>query len=345
MDDSLTAPAAVPAGPTRIEVMNHGTEPHQAALVRLEPGRTPRRVPRRARPEPRRGLRGRHLRGGPNGAEPGQHQRGYRGARAGHYVVLFLIPSPDGTPHVVKGMITELDVTGPARSRRRSRRAPPWCASRSSTSASRASSCRRCRPARRRRRQRRRQAHELVVSRLPNGVKVADVEEWSDHPLFTPEAFPQPQVDVAGATKLDPVADSGPPRPAARGLDVAVLPPDARSEEKSHLQQGMAYPFTVADGSSKGVTWVMRRRRCAQMLLFRILWWALRSRLTVRRERPGAVPRSRAGDERRARLTGINDLSPGSIAPNTATPSAHERQGRPGQGSMTCRRSGGTPTP
>ena len=51
----------------------------------------------------------------PNGAEPGSSASVTTDLQPGHYLVLCLMPGPDGIPHVVKGMSTELDVTGNAK--------------------------------------------------------------------------------------------------------------------------------------------------------------------------------------------------------------------------------------
>ena len=183
---------------------------------------------------------------GPNGAEPGGTSEVTATLEPGHYVVMCVIPSPDGTPHVVKGMITELDVTGAGQEpAKKPKRAPVVHleefffgvprqfvqAVSTGTPVDVVNDGR--------------QAHEMVVSRLPDGVEVDDVEEWSDRPLFTPEAFPQPQVDIAGTTMLAP---GGRARihldlPAGRYVLLCFLP-DATSG-RSHLHQGMVYPFTV----------------------------------------------------------------------------------------------------
>ena len=145
-DHALQAPAEVPAGPTRIEVMNHGAEPHQAALVRLEPGRTGAQYLTALAESFAAAAEVGTFVGGPNGAEPGTTTGVTADLEPGRHLVLCLIPSLDGVPHVVKGMVTELDVTGPAPkpSKPGARRS---CTCASSSSASRPASCERCPPA------------------------------------------------------------------------------------------------------------------------------------------------------------------------------------------------------
>jgi hypothetical protein len=249
-DYSLTAPAQVPAGPTRIEVMNHGAEPHQAALVRLEPGRTAGDyLAALAQSFDAAAPVGTWV-AGPNGAAPGATTGVVADLEPGHYLVLCVIPSPDGTPHVVKGMMTELDVvadtdattggTGdaaddaPVVHLREFEFGVPddfvaaVANGRPVTVVNDGE-----------------QAHEMVVSRLPDGVTIGDIVAWNDHPLFTPEPFPQPQVDVAGTTVIAPGASAEVQLdlPAGDYALVCFIPDPASGE--SHLHEGMAYPFTI----------------------------------------------------------------------------------------------------
>jgi hypothetical protein len=104
---SFDAPDTVPAGYTRISVMNHGAEPHHAVLVRLDSGHVAgelldafakNRVPAWA-----------VFVGGPNASDRGSPDVAVD-LQPGDYVVLCLIPSPDGTPHFAKGMVKSLTV-------------------------------------------------------------------------------------------------------------------------------------------------------------------------------------------------------------------------------------------
>ena len=251
MDYSLTAPQQIPAGRTRIEIMNHGTEPHQAALVRLKPGRTRDEylaalaqgaLAQSLEPASEVGT----FVAGPNGAQPGRTSQVTADLAPGHYIVMCLIPSPDGTPHILKGMITELDVTGPEQEpTQQTKRAPVvhlrefhfGVPKRFMKAASTGAPVDVINDGK--------QAHEMDVAQLPDGVDVADIVAWFDHPLFTPEPYPPPQVDIAGTTMIAP---GGKARirlhlPAGRYALVCFLP-DAASGT-SHLHQGMAYPFTV----------------------------------------------------------------------------------------------------
>jgi hypothetical protein len=53
--------------------------------------------------------------GGPNPPEPGDTANATLSLEPGSYAMLCFVPTPDGVPHVMKGMIQPLTVTGPAR--------------------------------------------------------------------------------------------------------------------------------------------------------------------------------------------------------------------------------------
>ncbi|MGH7710325.1 MAG: hypothetical protein ACREOG_03525 [Gemmatimonadaceae bacterium] len=105
---SFDAPDTVPAGFTRISIMNHGTEPHHAWLIRLDSGHVAgelldalakNRTPAWA-----------VAFGGPNASTVGMSETVVE-LTPGNYVMVCLIPSMDGTVHVAKGMIRPLTVT------------------------------------------------------------------------------------------------------------------------------------------------------------------------------------------------------------------------------------------
>jgi hypothetical protein len=246
VDFGLTAPESVPAGRTRIEVMNHGAEPHQAALVRLEAGRTREQYLGALASSFEAASEFGKFVAGPNGAEPGGASKVTADLEPSRYLILCLIPSPDGTPHVIKGMIRDLEVTGRApKSESKPKRAPVVHMSefhfdlpKSFVKAvSTGAPIDVVNDGKR--------DHEMVVSRLPDGVEIKDIVDWSNHPLFTPEPFPQPQVDMAGTTMLAPGARARLQLdlPPGRYALLCFLPDKASGT--SHLYQGMSYPFTV----------------------------------------------------------------------------------------------------
>jgi hypothetical protein len=244
-DNTLQVPATVPAGPTDVRLVNTGAETHQAALVRLRPGRTRDELfgALAAGGFPGAAKVGRFV-GGPNGAPPGGASEVSADLDAGHYVAVCLMPGPDGVLHVMKGMFTEFDVTGRSRPHRRAhhtrvtldefrfdvprrfvravRTGAPIEVVNEGT-----------------------QHHELVVSRLAPGATLSDVARWNEPPAgAAPTAAPT--VDVAGVTMLPP---GGRVRlqlrlPKGRYTLLCFLPDD--HGKHSHLHNGMVFPFDVA---------------------------------------------------------------------------------------------------
>lgn len=100
----------VTAGPHTIQVVNHGTQPHEVVLVRLAPGATAKQFAVAAEgslsgPPPGKPM------GGVVGLETGAH--GFFTARfePGRYGLICFFPDPaTGKPHFVQGMTSEFTV-------------------------------------------------------------------------------------------------------------------------------------------------------------------------------------------------------------------------------------------
>jgi len=107
---ALTMPDTLKPGLTTFRFINNGTELHQAQLIRLDSAKTLKDVmalgDKRADWEV--------WVGGPNATMPHDSTNATVMLEPGHYVAICIIPSPDGTPHIMKGMATEFDVVGPA---------------------------------------------------------------------------------------------------------------------------------------------------------------------------------------------------------------------------------------
>jgi hypothetical protein len=105
---TFDAPDTLPAGFTRVNLMNHGVEPHHLVVVRLDSGHvvgellqsvSAEKVPNWVT-----------LLGGPNATMPGSTTETLIELTPGNYAILCVIPSTDGTPHVAKGMVRQLTV-------------------------------------------------------------------------------------------------------------------------------------------------------------------------------------------------------------------------------------------
>ena len=112
-DYSFDAPAQIPAGLTRLHLMDQGKELHQAQLIKLGEGKTFEEFMTALKsmkpntPPPAWVI----FSGGPNGAAPGGTSEATETLEAGNYALICFIPSSDGIPHVMKGMAKSLVVT------------------------------------------------------------------------------------------------------------------------------------------------------------------------------------------------------------------------------------------
>ena len=112
-DYAFDAPAQIPAGYTTIRVVDKGHEPHQAALMRLEQGKTYAdfaaavKAAKPDAPPPSWIVDA----GGPNPPMPNGTAETIQNLAPGTYAIVCFVPSPDGTPHIAKGMMRELTVT------------------------------------------------------------------------------------------------------------------------------------------------------------------------------------------------------------------------------------------
>lgn len=232
---TFEAPDTLPAGFARVKLSNQGIEPHHIIFARLDSGHvvgellqslSSMKVPNWA-----------VLLGGPNAAMPGGTTETVLELTPGNYAVLCLIPSFDGTPHVAKGMVRPLTVTGAA-----SETAPPnadvvitlsdytFTASTPITAGPHVLRVDNIAE----------QPHELVMVRLELGRTVQEFAAWAEKPQGPP-----PGTLIGGTS------------PQARGTTNYVIAdfapgeygficfmPDAK-DGKLHLVHGMIQQFTI----------------------------------------------------------------------------------------------------
>ncbi|HEU4563875.1 MAG TPA: hypothetical protein VFS05_04460 [Gemmatimonadaceae bacterium] len=108
-DFAFDVPDTVRAGVTTVRIDNKGAEMHHVQLVRLDEGKTLADVfatLQQGGPPPAWAV----MIGGPNAAVPGAETEATLELTPGRYALLCFIPSPDGKPHVMKGMSKELVV-------------------------------------------------------------------------------------------------------------------------------------------------------------------------------------------------------------------------------------------
>jgi uncharacterized cupredoxin-like copper-binding protein len=102
-DFTFQLPDTVDAGFTTLRLVNDGPELHHIQLVRLDPGHTMEEL-MAAMKTPGPPPAWVHDVGGPNAPVPGDTAETALDLTAGHYVLLCMIPGPDGVPHIMKGM-------------------------------------------------------------------------------------------------------------------------------------------------------------------------------------------------------------------------------------------------
>jgi uncharacterized cupredoxin-like copper-binding protein len=112
-------PDTIPAGLTTFRLVNRGKELHHASLVQLRDGKTvadfqaglEAAMKNHTPPPPWMGFAG-----GPNTTTPGDTATATQTLEPGSYLLVCWIPSADGAPHVMKGMLHPMVVSAaPAR--------------------------------------------------------------------------------------------------------------------------------------------------------------------------------------------------------------------------------------
>jgi hypothetical protein len=115
-DYRFEAPTSIRSGTTTFKMQNVGKEPHHLWIVKLAEGKTAADFTKAMQ------AWGSALKmpswavdvGGPNSAGAGETAEGTMTLEPGKYMLVCWVPSPDGMLHVMKGMVRELNVTGPA---------------------------------------------------------------------------------------------------------------------------------------------------------------------------------------------------------------------------------------
>jgi uncharacterized cupredoxin-like copper-binding protein len=237
-DYAFTAPDTIPAGLTEIRLLNRGSEMHHVFLIRLDGGKLMSDLFAEMKGEGPLPSWAKEV-GGPNTPGPGGEATAIVRLKAGRYAMICVIPSPDGKPHVMKGMAKEITVA-PATSNTSAANiriastvtlvdygfkfSQPLQAGRQTIRVVNQAG----------------QSHELVLVRLAPGKSPADVLAWMEK-----MEGPPPGAPIGGST------------PMAQGeenlLEINLTPgeyglicfvPDAK-DGKAHFAHGMVSTFTV----------------------------------------------------------------------------------------------------
>ena len=108
-DYALQAPDTIAAGAVTFRLINQGKEFHHLWVARLDQGKTAADLLAAMRQPGPLPAWVREV-GGPNAPTPGGESNATLSLRPGSYVLACLIPSGDGIPHLMKGMVHSLTV-------------------------------------------------------------------------------------------------------------------------------------------------------------------------------------------------------------------------------------------
>jgi len=109
-DYSFTGPETVPAGVVTVRLSNFGLEPHHAQLMRLKDGVSFDQLMAALQEEGDAAIRFVTLEGGAGAIDPHRNTEATLNLKEGSYVLVCFIPSPDGVPHLAKGMLKPIQV-------------------------------------------------------------------------------------------------------------------------------------------------------------------------------------------------------------------------------------------
>ncbi len=238
LDYAFEAPLEIPSGWTTFRFVNAGPELHHMVLMRLENGHTPTDLLNALRDrKPLSGIA--TALGGPNAGEMGVHSNASVELTPGEYVLTCFIPSPDGVPHVFKGMVKPItvrsDVAGAAPG------APDvtvtftdYAFTVSGEVAAGERTIRTTNDAAAT------EPHELVLVRLAPGKTVADLNQWL-HAMDSPP----PGEILGGVTGMDPGQSNVFTANFTPGEYALICPIPSVKDGEPHSMKGMVHQFTV----------------------------------------------------------------------------------------------------
>ncbi|HEX8451323.1 MAG TPA: hypothetical protein VF647_04445 [Longimicrobium sp.] len=236
-DFAFQAPASIPAGLTTINLVNRGPELHHVQLVRIAEGHTVQELMEGMKHHEGPPPPWVSFVGGPNTPVPGGQAQATVELAPGSYALLCFIPSSDGVPHLMKGMVKPLTVTAssnqaPAAApdaritlRDYSYEVTPGIAAGKRTIRVENAAA---------------QPHELILVRLAPGKSAADMVAWLEKMQGPPPGAP-----VGGATLLSHGASNDVTADFTAGeYALLCMVPDA-GDGKPHVAHGMVQQITV----------------------------------------------------------------------------------------------------
>ena len=238
-DFKFEAPAEVPAGYVTFRLVNRGPSIHHIQLVKLEDGKTADDfigALKAGGPPPRWAT----MAGGPNPPEVRDTTSATLSLEPGSYAMVCFVPSADGVPHLMKGMVRPLKVTsaetGAAEPAAQSvmklvdydfELSGPLPAGRSTIRIENVGA----------------QPHEVAIVRLKPGKEPMDFAEWGERQVGA-----APGTLAGGVSAIMPGASAFVNvdlKPGEYGLICFI--PDAK-DGKGHYHHGMAKKIAVGEG-------------------------------------------------------------------------------------------------
>ena len=237
-DYAFDAPASVPAGLTTLRIVNNGKELHHVAMIRVDSGKTMDDVMAAIKaggPPPAWA----HEVPGPNAPAPGMEANTTVVLEPGTYALLCFIPSPDHTPHVMKGMSRMITVTPTYGAKAAKLPAADltmtfvdygFNLSKPLTAGTRTIRVRNTAA----------QPHEVELVRLQPGKTAMDVITWIDAPNGPPPGMP-----IGGVVGVAPGTEANFSAKLETGEYALIcFVPDAK-DGKPHFMHGMTRQITV----------------------------------------------------------------------------------------------------
>jgi uncharacterized cupredoxin-like copper-binding protein len=234
VDYGFEAPASISAGTVTLNLVNRGKELHHLWLAKLEDGHTVEDLQKLPPGKPPAWFKNI---GGPNAPAPGGAAQATVTLEPGNYVLLCFIPSADGMPHFMKGMMKPLTVTGTTVSSVEPKADVTMrlvdygfdikgalTAGKHVIRVENAAE----------------QPHEVFVAKLAPGKSAMDLVQWAEKPLGQPPGLP-----IGGATGVEKgrhLLLSVNLEPGKYALVCFV--PDA-NDGKPHVAHGMVREITV----------------------------------------------------------------------------------------------------
>jgi hypothetical protein len=235
-DYAFSLPETIAGGLVTLKMVNGGHEAHHAQLLRLKDGVSLDQFFAAFKNEGEAALRFITAEGGVGAVDPSGAAEITVDLNPGQYVLVCLLPSPDGTPHVAKGMVKPLRVTaaetgsaapsvhGTVALKDFSFEVPVFHAGRGTYKIVNSGQ----------------QIHEFVVVRLAPGKTADDAVKF-----FSAPAGPPPFQAVGGMNGLDPGRGGYATLDLTPGEYAAIcLVPDPASG-RPHVHLGMVKSFSI----------------------------------------------------------------------------------------------------